>query len=127
MKKKTKFVLIALIGISAFTSLIIFYYLYNNPKPLGRVENISLTVNYNNGTIKTRTNFTLDNGKTTAFDALEKWCIIKYEDYLIQGKFVTEIDGISGNWIYTINSISPGVGSSVYTLKNGDIIGWELV
>lgn len=125
MKKKIKLVLIALIGISAFTSLIIFNNLYKKSEPLESVGNISLTVNYNNGTIKTRTNFTLDNGKTTAFDALEKWCNIRYVDYGIQGKFVTEIDGIRGNWIYTVNTFSPGEGASVYTLKNGDLVGWE--
>ena len=127
MKKKIKLVLIALIGISAFTSLIIFNYLYKKPEPLESVENISLAVNFNNGTIKTRTNFTLDNGKTTAFDALEKWCIIRYVDYGIWGKFVTEIDGISGNWIYTVNSFSPGTGASVYTLIDGDLVEWQLV
>lgn len=128
MKKKIKLVLIALIGISAFATLIIFNFnMYKKPESLESVENISLTVNYNNGTIKTRTNFTLDNGKTTAFDALEKWCIIRYDDYGIQGKFVREIDGISGSWIYTVNTLRPPVGSSVYTLKNGDTVGWEYI
>jgi hypothetical protein len=127
MKKKLKFVTIALIGISAFSVLIfINFRLYQKPEPLDSVENISLTVNFNNGTIKTRTNFTLDNSKTTAFDALEKWCNIRYEDFG-WGIIVREIDGISGNWIYTINSFSPSVGASAYTLKNGDSVGWELV
>lgn len=127
MKKKIKLAIITLIGISAFASLIIFnFYLYKKPETLERVENISLTVNYNNGTIKTKTNFTLDNGKTTALDALAKWCIIRYDDFG-WGIIVREIDGVSGNWIYTINSFSPSVGASVYTLKNGDLVGWEHV
>ena len=126
MRKKIKFILITLIGVSAFASLIIFNFnLYK--KPLESIEDISLFVDYNNGTIKTRTNFTLDNGKTTAFDALEKWCIIRYVDYGIWGKFVTEIDGISGNWIYTVNSFGPGTGASVYSLKSGDLVTWQLV
>ena len=82
MRKKVKFILIALVGISAFAFLIIFNFdLYKKPETLESVEDISLFVDYNNGTIKTRTNFTLDNGKTTALDALEKWCIIRYVVY----------------------------------------------
>ena len=125
MRKKIKLVLIALIGISAFMSLIIAnFILYEKPETLEDVEDISLFVDYNNGTIKTRTNFTLDNGKTTAFDALEKWCIIRYE-VSIQGIFVTEIDGVSGDWIYMINSFRPPVGSSAYPLESGDIVTWK--
>ena len=128
MRKKVKNILIVLVGVSLLASLLIFNLsLYKKPEPLESVTDISLSVDYNNGTVKTRTNFTLDNGKTTAFDALEKWCIIRYVDYGIQGKFVTEIDDISGNWIYTVNTFSPGRGASVYTLKNGDLIEWQLV
>jgi len=127
MKKKIKLILITLVGVSAFASLIIFnFILYEKPETLGSVEDISLFVDYNNGTIKTRTNFTLDNGKTTAFDALEKWCIIRYDD-LGWGIIVREIDGVSGNWIYMINSFSPSVGASVYPLKSSDLVTWELV
>jgi len=100
--------------------------LYKKPETLESVEDISLFVDYNNGTIKTRTNFTLDNGKTTAFDALDKWCIIIYEDFG-WGIMVRAIDEVSGNWIYMINSFSPSVGASVYPLKSGDNVTWQLV
>jgi len=127
MRKKIKFILIALIGVSALASLIIFNFnLYKKPETLESVEDISLFVDYNNGTIKTRTNFTLDNGKTTAFDALDKWCIIIYEDFG-WGIMVRAIDEVSGNWIYMINSFSPSVGASVYPLKSGDNVTWQLV
>jgi len=125
MRKKVKFILIALIGISAFAFLIIFNFdLYKKPETLESVEDISLFVDYNNGTIKTRTNFTLDNGKTTAFDALEKWCIIRYVESP-QGIFVTEIDGVSGSWIYTINNFFAGVGAAAYPLESGDVVTWK--
>ena len=125
MRKKVKFILIALVGISAFAFLIIFNFdLYKKPETLESVEDISLFVDYNNGTIKTRTNFTLDNGKTTALDALEKWCIIRYDDFG-WGIIVREIDGVSGSWIYMINSFSPNVGSSGYPLESGDIVTWK--
>ena len=127
MRKKIKFALITLIGVSAFASLIIFNFnLYKKPETLESVKDISLFVDYNNGTIKTRTNFTLDNGKTTAFDALEKWCIIIYDDFG-WGIIVRAIDGVSGSWIYMINSFSPSVGASVYPLKSGDLVTWEHV
>ena len=127
MRKKVKFILIALVGISAFAFLIIFNFdSYKKPDSLESVEDISLFVDYNNGTIKTRTNFSLDNSKTTALDALEKWCIIRYEDFG-WGIIVREIDGVSGNWIYIINSFSPSVGASAYPLESGDLVTWKHV
>jgi len=125
MRKKVKFILIALVGISAFAFLIIFNFdLYKKPETLESVEDISLFVDYNNGTIKTRTNFSLDNSKTTALDALEKWCIIRYVESP-QGIFVTEIDGVSGSWIYTINNFFAGVGAAAYPLESGDVVTWK--
>ena len=125
MRKKIKLVLIALIGISAFMSLIIAnFILYEKPETLEDVEDISLFVDYNNGTIKTRTNLTLDNGKTTALDALEKWCIIRYDDFG-WGILVTEIDGVSGGWIYTVNNYFAEVGASAYPLESGDLVTWK--
>ncbi|MBY8988373.1 MAG: hypothetical protein KGD61_07955 [Candidatus Lokiarchaeota archaeon] len=125
MRKKVKFILIALVGISAFISLIIFNsLLYKKPETLESVEDISLFVDYNNGTIKTRTNFTLDNGKTTALDALAKWCIIKYV-VSPRGILVTEIDGLGGGWIYMVGGFSPNSGAAVYPLESGDLVTWK--
>jgi len=125
MRKKVKLITIAIVAVSAFVSLIIVnFILYEKPETLEGVEDISLVVDYNNGTIKTRTNFTLDNGKTTALDALEKWCIIRYDDFG-WGIIVREIDGVSGSWIYMINSFSPNVGSSAYPLESGDNVTWK--
>ena len=125
MRKKIKLVLISLIGISAFMSLIIVNIILNEkPETLEGVEDISLFVDYNNGTIKTRTNFTLDNGKTTALDALEKWCIIRYE-VSVRGILVTEIDGVSGDWIYKVNGFLAPVGAAAYPLESGDVVTWK--
>ncbi|MCK4382920.1 MAG: hypothetical protein KAW66_06465 [Candidatus Lokiarchaeota archaeon] len=124
MRKKVKLITIAIVAVSAFVSLIIVnFILYEKPETLEGVEDISLFVDYNNGTIKTRTNFTLDNGKTTALDALEKWCIIRYDDFG-WGILVIEIDGVSGNWIYTINNFFAEAGASVYPLESGDLVTW---
>ena len=127
MRKKVKLITIVIVAVSAFVLLIIVnFILYEKPETLEGVEDISLVVDYNNGTIKTRTNFTLDNGKTTAFDALEKWCIIRYVESP-QGIFVTEIDGVSGSWIYTINNFFAGVGAAAYPLESGDLVTWKHV
>ena len=127
MRKKVKNTLIVLVGVSLLATLIIFNLtLYKKPESLEHVVDISLSVDYNNGTVKTRHNFTLDNGKTTAFDALDKWCEIDYDDFG-WGIIVREIDNVRGNWIYKINGFSPSVGASVYTLKDGDLIEWQLV
>ncbi len=124
MRKKVKLITIAIVAVSAFVSLIIVnFILYEKPETLEGVEDISLFVDYNNGTIKTRTNFTLDNGKTTALDALEKWCIIRYDDFG-WGILVTEIDGVSGGWIYTVNNYFAEVGASAYPLESGDLVTW---
>ncbi|MFW9952752.1 MAG: hypothetical protein ACFFKA_21740 [Candidatus Thorarchaeota archaeon] len=125
MKKQTKYILLALVGISSFTILfIINFSIYKTPQTLATVENISLIVDYNNGTLKERYNFTLEGGKTTAFDALDKWCDIEY-DVSSLGIKVNVIDSVGGSWIYMINGFSPGVGAAVCPLKDGDLVKWQ--
>ena len=127
MRKKVKNILIVLVGVSLLASLLIFNLsLYKKPEPLESVNDISLSVDYNNGTVKTRLNFTLDSGKTTALDALDKWCEIDYDDFG-WGVIVREIDNVRGSWIYKVNEFSPSIGASVFTLKDGDLIEWQLV
>ena len=127
MRKKVKNSLIVLVGVSLLATLLIFNLsLYKKPESLESVNDISLSVDYNNGTVKARLNFTLDSGKTTALDALDKWCEIDYDDFG-WGIIVREIDNVRGNWIYKINGFSPSVGASVYTLISGDLIEWQLV
>jgi len=129
MKKSIKYVLIGIIGISAFTSFFILSSILlsnEGPPPLESVSDISLVVDYNNGTIKQVGNFTLDGGKTTAFDALDKWCEVRYDDFG-WGIIVREIDSVSGNWIYMVNDQSPSIGSDSYPLEDGDIVEWEKI
>jgi len=124
MEQKKKYLLIAMIGTILFSLLILVNFsLYKTPDKLDTVENITLIVDYNNSTIKTRANFTLTEGKTTAFDALNQWCEIQYDDFG-WGIIVRVIDGLGGNWLYFINGIAPGVGSDMYSLKDGDLVKW---
>ncbi|MFW9969654.1 MAG: DUF4430 domain-containing protein [Candidatus Odinarchaeota archaeon] len=126
MDKRLKFFIIAIIGISSFIILLIANFsLYSNPNTSSKesVNNISLIVDYNNGTIKNHENFTLNNWKITAFDALDKWCDIKTIDY-VWGVFVSDIDGVSGNWIYMVNNNTPYVSAQNYQLNDGDEVKW---
>ena len=63
MRKKVKNTLIVLVGVSLLATLLIFHLnLYKKPETLESVSDISLSVDYNNGTVKTRHNFTLESG-----------------------------------------------------------------
>jgi len=125
MEQKKKYILIAIIGVILFSLLILINFsLYKTPDKLEVVENITLIVDYNNGTIKTQEKFTLSEGKTTAFDALNQWCEIQYDDFG-WGVIVRAIDGLGGNWLYFINGKAPGVASNVYALKDGDLVEWK--
>ncbi|MFX0056777.1 MAG: DUF4430 domain-containing protein [Candidatus Hodarchaeota archaeon] len=127
MNKKLKLFAIVIAGILSFSILFLINYNlhYNLKSPLKlTVNGISLIVDYKNGTIKTHYNFSLDNGKTTAFDALQKWCDIDYVDYG-WGIIVVEIDNIRGDWIYMVNDYTPNVGSPAWPLNNGDEVKWQ--
>ncbi|TFG26388.1 MAG: DUF4430 domain-containing protein [Promethearchaeota archaeon] len=125
MKRKAKFFIIGIIGIISFSTLItINFNLKQTPDTIELVTDLNLHVDYNNGSIKIRQNFTLSEGKTTVFDALALWCELLYDDYG-WGIIVREIDGVGGNWLYYVNDVSPSVGSDLYPLENGDSIRWE--
>jgi hypothetical protein len=125
MELKKKNIFIGIIGASLFSILILINFsLYQPQNKLESVENITLFVDYNNGTIKTQENFTLSGGKTTAFDALDRWCEIQYDDFG-WGIIVRVIDGVGGNWLYFINGNAPGVGSDVFALNDGDTVEWQ--
>lgn len=101
--------------------------MYKKPETLESVEDISLFVDYNNGTIKTRTNFTLDNGKTTVYHLLVNCCETSVQNF---GGFiyVNEINGIGPGWIYTINEgTPPNLPADYYNLLDNDTVKWKHV
>ena len=128
MNKKLKFFIITITGITSFSLLLIFNFYIISPAitPKENVSDITLIVDYKNGTIKTHEDFTLVNGSTTVFDALNKWCDVAYIENINWGVFVTEIDGISGDWIYSVNNFFPNVGASKYPLSDGDEVKWMI-
>ncbi|TFF93702.1 MAG: DUF4430 domain-containing protein [Promethearchaeota archaeon] len=128
-KKFNKFAIIGIIFTATFGSLIYFGATYSPPivnQKLEQVQNITLIIDYGNGTINTYDNFELSNYETTAFDALDKWVSIQYTDYGAQGYFIESINGVEGNWLYYINDKYISIAANKYFLESGDIIKFEL-
>ncbi len=127
IRKFNKYFLIGIIAAASFASFFVFtnsIEVADVNKPLREVHDLTLIVDYGNGTVKTIENLELSDYNTTAFDALINGCQIEYKDYDEMGILVEEIDGVKGNWRYSINNDFPGVSSDKYNLKNGDTVKW---
>ena len=119
--KTKKFVFIAMIAVSSFSALFFFN---NNMDVLfpaqaeGKVDNITLIVDYGNTTIDTFGPFSLEGGNTYIINAVEKWC-----DTTMIGNFIDEINGYKppDGWMYSVNEIYVGSVTST-ALKSGDVI-----
>jgi len=127
LKKFNKYILIGIIAIASFTSFFVFTSSLDVKevnKPQRVASDLTLIVDYGNGTLKIIEDFELTDYNTTAFDALIEWSEVEYKDYDEMGILVENIDGVKGNWRYSINGDFPGVSSDKYNLKNGDTIKW---
>ncbi len=126
-KKFNKYVLISVLAIASFTSFFVFTSSTEVSEvntPLKEVDDITLIVDYGNGTIMTWANFTLSDYNTTAFDALSEWCDFEITDYGERGIIVESINGLKKSWLYSVNGESPGVSAKKYNLRDGDIVKW---
>jgi hypothetical protein len=126
-KKYNKYILISVLAIASFTSFFLFTSSIEVGEvntPLREVIDITLIVNYGNGTIVTWANFTLSDYNTTAFDALSEWCEVEITDYGERGIIVESINDLKKNWLYSVNGESPGVSAKKYNLRDGDIVEW---
>lgn len=139
MKKSLKFLIIAVIGISSFTILILFsfgVFPFSNLNqegpntgrgtPLQEVFNVSLTVEYVTQPTKTWDNISLFNYKTSVLDALQAKCNVGISSFS-NGILVISIDGVYGDWIYFVNGVFAGVGAADFYLNHGDSIYWKHV
>ncbi len=135
MKKNIKYLTICIIGSISFSLLFYFNFFYqidsqsqinqaDNENSNDVVLNLYLSVDYKNGTIDEWKNFNLTEGKTTVFDALVKWCNVKYKVYPNDQYYVITINGIGEGWIYKVNDNQPSVACNNYYLENGDKIEW---
>ncbi len=135
--KALKFAIIGMVGAISFTTLLFYNFgalSLSTPseeeelgEPQEQVTDITLIVDYGDGTEKRMENVTLEGGKTTVFDLLDTYCDVKYDDYGDMGYLVTEIDGRKNgqnNWLYGVNGESIGFSSSKYNLKDGDEVNW---
>ena len=104
-KKYNKYVLIAILATASFSSFFVFtssIEVGETNEPLRDVQDITLIVNYGNGTISTWANFTLSDYNTTAFDALSKWCEFEITDYGEMGYIIESINGVESAWLYLL-------------------------
>ncbi len=145
MEKIAKYILIAIIGSSCFTVLLLYNFgvvpgfdqnLFNNSdngesdgatgrsEALSEVHNITLTVKYVSEPTETWENFSLSSHKTSVLDALDAKCQVETKDYG-NGKMVVGIDGVNGDWVYFVNGDYAGIGAAAYYLEDGDEIYWE--
>ncbi len=134
--KALKFVIIGMLGAVSFTTLLFYNYgalSFAKPsekelgEPKEQVIGITLIVDYGDGTVEEWNDITLEGGETTAFDLLDKYCDVKYDDYGDMGYLVTEIDGRKNgqkNWLYGVNGESIGYSCSKYNLEDGDVVNW---
>ena len=88
-----------------------------------RVDDITLIVDYGNGTVYTSPSFTLLGGKTTAYDALDAWCTVKLQYFAGLGNQVVAINGYEpgGGWTYSIDGEYAGEITTT-GLNNGDTV-----
>ena len=141
MVKKTKFIVIGLIGIICFGFLFIFSFLImpniqssisqnyeNDSEKQFKVTNITVIIDYsgvkNNEIFK---NINLTNNKTTVYHALVNCCDIVVHDYG-WGIYVKEINGVGVGWIYIVNDDPPpNIPSNYFFLKDNDTVKWKHV
>ncbi|MFX0102666.1 MAG: DUF4430 domain-containing protein [Candidatus Hodarchaeota archaeon] len=91
------------------------------------IVNITLSVDYNNGTVDFLSNLSLPENKTTVFDLIDANFEIDYDVYAM-GYFITEINGMRGSgWTYYVDSVYASKASNFYTIVNNSIVEWVCV
>lgn len=93
-------------------------------------ENLTLIVDYKNGTVDTFEKIDLNNHYTTVFDLVNKCCTINdYDIYNWDPKsfFINSINGRSGDWVYEVNDVSIPAASNVVSPANDSVVYWEYI
>lgn len=108
----------------------------NDPRRLNQTEivyNITLIVDFNNGTIETTVNITQENSFTSVFDLIAFHNQIIYEMFTFGSShsfLITSISNLGNNeqeanyWQYWVNEEYAMVASNEYQLENNDIVTW---
>ena len=148
MKKKNPFIMsffilgIILMGMSIITLIIRPDFIFsprddpnqNNPNDDNSIENsifnLSLTVDFGNGSIFQQGNITIINENPSVFNLMNSFFTIEFSIYT-NGYLITSINNIANNpsadknWFYWVNEISPNIASSSLILDSGDRILWN--
>jgi hypothetical protein len=108
----------------------------NDPRRLNQTEivnNITLIVDFNNGTIETTENITQENSFTSVFDLMAFHNQIIYEMFTFGSShsfLITSINNLENNeqetnyWQYWVNGEYAMVASNEYQLENNDTVTW---
>jgi hypothetical protein len=90
------------------------------------VTNITISVNYKNGTAQTKNDVSSRIVNATVFDVMNETFQITYQTYPgIPGYFITSINSASLGWTYYIDGAPPPVACSLYILNNNSVIEWN--
>ena len=120
----------------AYNDTNVEYSWLNDPRRIKQTEivnNITLIVDFNNGTIETTVNITQENSFTSAFDLIAFHNQIIYEMFTFGTSpsfIITSINDLENNeqeanyWQYWVKEEYAMVASNEYQLENNDTITW---
>ncbi len=120
----------------AYSDSINEYSWLNDPRRLNQTEfvnNVTLIVDFNNGTIETTVNITQENSFTSVFDLIAFHNQIIYEMFTFGSSrsfLITSINNLENNeqetnyWQYWVNEEYAMIASNVYQLENNDTVTW---
>ena len=92
-------------------------------------ENLTLIIDFKNGTRLEFKNITLTNYYTSAFDLLNECCEVRYKIYCWDqvAFYVTHINNVGIGWTYKVNGIMVNAACNLVGLDNNSIVIWEFV
>lgn len=140
LEKHFKFLIIGIIGASSITFLVLVQLgLFASTDPNANfctecsesVTTISVTVDYGNGTINTWSGISLENSRTSVFDAINKCCTVTYRIYGVNQDtyYVDSINGLAEDlthgWEYWVNGVFSFKGANLHPLENGATVVWN--
>ena len=97
--------------------------------PLIHYQNISLTIDFNNGTIVENRNIIIPKNESSVLDLLESFFVIGYDTYTY-GVIITSIANLANNvqensfWFFWVNNEYASVGVTSVNLNDNFEIFW---
>jgi len=88
------------------------------------VSNITVTVNYKNSTIQTKSNISSYTSNATVFDIMNDNFQLAYQSYAA-GIIITGINGANYSWTFKVNGILPSTTCNHVVVENDSRIEWD--